>query len=835
MPRYFLKRLQIEGFRGINNQGEPLDLQFKSDSVNSVFAANALGKSSTFEALSYAIKGVVPKLERLPAVEDPLGYYANRFHGTGTSTVSVILEPDDGSPDVALTVTRSPAGSRSVSSPSGYLQPEQLLSSLDTELALLDYDLFLEFVNDTPLKRGRTFSGLLGLSPLSEFRQALEVLSNRRNLNTDLDLEWLGTLKSREEQQARDTGKTVRESYRKFFSKEADSPLDIESISKDTLAALKAIALISDSISAPTFDAVNFDGIREAVRKAEASDKRERLAKILGSIALLQDLQTASTEAEEKSSLRDLLEKHAAALSFTRGVLFQRLYASVQTLYDKQEWRDPLQCPACESSLNEPLPDQMEEKLQQYKDADAALREVHIEWNNSAWARRLKRLEDSVELGVSISDRRHAQLSARFNSNQPSANDLDAAKLRLDALDTTRQVKLGELQTEKDRLEKEIPPSLVALTEQIEHAGNLQRAIRDLQSSNTKIEDLEATLEVRGSWATFIEGVASQFAKAEVRLSTAKTTALEINYRDMYEKVTSNPEVVPLLKKSDTSEELYLRLAQFYGLSDLSAATLLPESYRNALAICIYLAAVLHSASPARFMVLDDVTSSFDAGHQWALMELIRTKIAHPANPSGPQVIILSHDGLLEKYFDTMSAEAKWHHQRLQGMPPKGLVYPHTHDVNRLEQAARQQLSAGQKDLAMPLIRQYLEQKLLQIIRRLDVLVRLDFSIRDDRKMVSNCLDAISGAIDLHKRAGDLILAANQVHDLETVYVPALIGNWVSHYATATGASVSSYVFLGVLDTINKVSECFMYSCTCNGTPQPRFYRNLTSKSCSCC
>ena len=108
----------------------------------------------------------------------------------------------------------------------------------------------------------------------------------------------------------------------------------------------------------------------------------------------------------------------------------------------------------------------------------------------------------------------------------------------------------------------------------------------------------------------------------------------------MYKEVTKNPEIVPLLKKSDTSEELHLRLAHFYGLSDLSAATLLPESYRNALAICIYLAAVLQSSSTARFVVLDDVTSSFDAGHQWSLMELIRTKIAYPANPSGPQVII---------------------------------------------------------------------------------------------------------------------------------------------------------------------------------------------------
>src|SRR5258707_5704919 len=49
--RYFLTSLQIEGFRGINNEGAPLELSFKTDQVNSVFAANAQGKSSVFEAL----------------------------------------------------------------------------------------------------------------------------------------------------------------------------------------------------------------------------------------------------------------------------------------------------------------------------------------------------------------------------------------------------------------------------------------------------------------------------------------------------------------------------------------------------------------------------------------------------------------------------------------------------------------------------------------------------------------------------------------------------------------------------------------------------------------
>ncbi len=49
MTRYFLGSLAIEGFRGINNDGDPLLLKFKADAVNSIHAPNGVGKSSIFE------------------------------------------------------------------------------------------------------------------------------------------------------------------------------------------------------------------------------------------------------------------------------------------------------------------------------------------------------------------------------------------------------------------------------------------------------------------------------------------------------------------------------------------------------------------------------------------------------------------------------------------------------------------------------------------------------------------------------------------------------------------------------------------------------------------
>jgi hypothetical protein len=55
---------------------------------------------------------------------------------------------------------------------------------------------------------------------------------------------------------------------------------------------------------------------------------------------------------------------------------------------------------------------------------------------------------------------------------------------------------------------------------------------------------------------------------------------------------------------------------------------------------------------------------------------------------------------------------------------------------------------------------------LLGVIRSVDIPVPLDFSIRDDRKMVQNCIDTATSMLDTHEKATDLIL-------------PPLRGSWL--------------------------------------------------------
>ena len=386
---------------------------------------------------------------------------------------------------------------------------------------------------------------------------------------------------------------------------------------------------------------------------------------------------------------------------------------------------------------------------------------------------------------------------------------------------------LEATQARKNALEKELPPSLVQLTEQVEYSRQFKDALALHEDSTRQEAEIRTRLEIRARWKNFVLAAARRFADAEAALSKERIQSIDAEYKSLFREIMRVGDVVPDLRRADNKENLHVQLSNFHGQQRLSARALLSESYRNALAISVFLAAALKHSGTPRFVVLDDVTSSFDAGHQFHLMELIRTKLQQPQNADGLQFIILSHDTLLEKYFDRLGGMSQWNHNKLQGSPPTGAILQQAQGADRLKITIMSLLSAGQVSQAEPLIRQYLEYKLQQIIRKIGVAVPIDFAIKDTSRMVGRSLDAINSAVDLHKRAGTLVLDSQQIQDLDSAHVPAIVGNWVSHYETGSGSSLSAPALRGVISSIDALAECFKYDDTSSGSRVRKWYRAL--------
>ncbi|MAM33538.1 MAG: hypothetical protein CMH28_00510, partial [Micavibrio sp.] len=387
MPRYFLKRLKVEGFRGINNQGNPLDISFKPEAVNSVFAVNGIGKSSIFESLHYVFHGTIPKLNDLKVHERPQDYYCNRFHSGNKATIEVELGPDDGSADVSIKVERDVAGTRTVSSPSGHSNPESFLTTLNEAFALLDYRTFSRFIEESPLERGRTFSALLGLSEYSDCRQAIQTVSDTRNTNADLEIKILSERiegKKRTSQQALNT---LRTNYEKVTGKPFEDVDKLYDYASEVSQALGNIELIKEHCEGKSLDEIDFDAIKEAIKAAEGGEKRKELETAVANISALEALGTHDLAAigDEQTKINNLIAERDALLATTRGDLFEKLYSAAEAVVESDHWSNDAECPLCESDLQKSISAHIKHQLSQYADTAARAKEIAELWNGSAW------------------------------------------------------------------------------------------------------------------------------------------------------------------------------------------------------------------------------------------------------------------------------------------------------------------------------------------------------------------------------------------------------------------------------------------------------------------
>jgi ABC-type hemin transport system ATPase subunit len=826
--RFFLSRLSVEGFRGIRNEGAPLVLKFDPKAVNSVFAQNGTGKSSLYEALQYAIQGSVPRLASMQANENSDSYLANLFHSTGEATIKLTLTPDDGSCDVEVEVKRSASGQRIVTSPTNHSDPAGLLKSLNQDFTLLDYSTFTRFIEDTALNRGRSFSSLLGLSDYANFRRMLRTVENTQTFRGDFAVAELEVRKV----QAQEGLQSALDKFSRFYTEV--TALEITDVSKssewghDLINSLRGVPLLHQALEEKTLVEVDFTLLREEVLKAEGGPDRKHLEMLIDQRLLLTNAEARNSVAEQDGQpLRDALLTHEALMSTSQGEHVHRLNAAADHFLKIDATWDTHFCPLCNSSLENPIAQTVEDTLASFRkvnESTEALRKLAL---GSALLKRLTLLEELSLLHRQGDQKQAAIFRAAATAGTLTQELLEQAQDRVSTLEARLVSKKNDVSRSISELEQKIPPSLVSLTAQISAAHAGRQALNDYFAAKRDLDATSATLSMYERWKTFIAQAHSIFSSAESELSNRTLLRLRTEYQQMFAEVMSAGDIVPELARPGTDEHMTVELSSFHGKQNVSARALLSESYRNALAISVFLSAAASHTKTPRFIVLDDATSSFDSGHQYHLMEQIRTKFQVPMRPDGLQFILFSHDVALEKYFDRLDAEPGWNHQKLQGWPPLTPVTAHGQNPDRLRSEAERFLLAGQIQEGSGLIRQYLEFVLQQIIKKVQVPVPLDLAVNDHQKMVSSCLEAIIYAVKIHEAASQIILTTQQIADLQTRHAPSIIANWVSHYGTSGASSFSPPALLGVLSAIDAMRRCFQYD---NGNGDWRFYKSLTKR-----
>lgn len=831
MSRYYLKQLGIEGFRGINNHADPLVLKFKPDCVNSIHGHNGVGKSSIFEALYYAIYGFLPRLRDLQDAEQGDSYITNKFHPGLTSTIKMTFEADDGSPDVQITVSRDSAGSRTATSDTGYADPEGFLRSLQEDFVLVDYARFSKFVDTSALLRGRSFSSLVGLSAYSSMRQALEGAKHTQTLNADLGIPALETEINGDARQQADRSRRALAAYTEVVGESRNDLGDLDELKSRAKAALEEIGPIAELVAASDLMTLDFEAAEKAIEAAEGGEGRQRLARLSEARTALDQLAVSEDDHLEFVSLVEKANDRDRAVEKVGSSALLSLLRDASALIGTPDWPSDAHCPVCELEQPASLKRRLTEQIDLYAAATAMDDELTSLLKAGGCFQKLNYLETAAAMDVAVEERVCPAITQALQEGSASTAQLVAAQERLRILDSARVEKQECLSKEIAELEATLPPSLVAASKILSAAKVLRSELQALASAAIPLKQKQSRLEKLKRWKTFIGQAAGLMATAENALANERLSEIQTDYQALFAKlVRGGPDVKPTLDRAPATEQVDLKLEDFFGLTGLSARALLSESYRNAVAAAIFLTAAVKYSRPPRFMVLDDVTSSFDGGHQFELMEALRQQLQQPANPDGIQFIVLSHDTALEKYFDSLGGTSTWHHQKLQGLPPKGRIMVNSQEGERLKTQAEHHLNAGQVDVGAPLVRQYMEYKLGQIISRLQIPVPPDYVTRGDKRTLSTYLGAIKSAVDLYSRAGTCVLDTQQIADLQNTHVASIMSNFVSHYETGTGTPFGAYPLLGVLASIDNLYDCFTYADP-GPPPSRKLYKRLDRRS----
>lgn len=829
MTRYFLASAAIEGFRGVNNDGDPLVLKFKHDAVNSVHAPNGVGKSSIFEALHFAIHGTVPRLEEMLDAEQGGRYIVNKFHPTQQATVALVFRSDDGTPEVSITVTRTAADERIVTSPSGHADPENFLADLREDFVLIDYPRFASLVDCSALERGRSFASLIGMSRYSQLRQALDGAKNTRNINSDLGLSALDSEVAIANRAMGAIEQRIIAAYQAITGAASALMGDSGALKEQVTAELSNISLFAPLLANCSVMDLDFEAAERIVDQEEGGAARKMLDSLNTDVSALENLQVSTAEVTEIDALVMAAKARDDAMRRVGAATLHSLLKDALAFVNSVDWHDPKVCPVCEKAGDGPLQGQLEGRIALYDEAGQLDAELNRQVLSAGAVNKLRQLEDQARLSIAEADRIAPILTLAARQSSVSTTDLLRAKEALTAVETKRADALTLVNAEIAKLAPSLPPSLVAITRTLGQAKQFRDAVREYEQTLPALTTKRAKLAKLNRWKAFITNVAGRFARAEGALSNARITDIQASCQELFGNlVRGGPNVRPTLNRAQNSEQVELKLADFFGLQDQSARALLSESYRNAVAASIFLGAATRHQGTPRFMVLDDVTSSFDAGHQFSLMDTIRTKLRYGAPngfPGGLQFIILSHDTSLEKYFDRLNGTEEWNHQKLQGMPPRGRLMVAAQQADRLKAQAEQYLNSGQVDIGEPIVRQYLEYKLGQIITRLEIPVPPDYATRGDKRTLSTYVDAITSAVSLYQAAGRCVLSPQQIADLQNHHVPSIMANYVSHYETSAGNPFNAYALLGVLQSVDTLADCFCYADATSN--QRRYYRRL--------
>lgn len=832
MTKYFLNSISIEGFRGINNQGDPLRVTFVPNGVTSFFGENGMGKSSIFEALLFTFLGRIIRFDDYHRDIVDKRTIKNLFHnGNGQIELEII---DDQKNINTIQIVISQNGERTIGTTT-IANPEIFLSNLCNNLNFLDYKSFEKIMLTSSEETGKLFSNLVGLGEFTKIKDKLDKISRTQNINSDFG-------KATKENLIQTNNKRILELENEILTRIRALGIELKQFKQDEInKTLKSFIRTeySKKVNGKVIKTkIDFDELIKSKIGDEYEKKSFELNQLLKKLDE-SELLYKNLLGFNKTIINKTIKSFDSAYKNIKSqddIILGRLYDEAIKSYDSKADFDRNSCILCLTSELErgknTFYEQINVKISNYKKF-----KNHYEY----FIDEFKKLLESK--AIFELEKKYKQESERLFTNIINKNEYlyknffhDTNVLMvLNGYKTILKNDISKTKTEIKTIKKSIPPKLSELIETHNTFNFVYQSLIGINSLNLENNFNSNYLEQLQHWINYIEKLKNEFEEAYNVLMDEIATMIDIDTKEFFAAIMGNVDIKPKIMKENKGQKVNILLEKFHTFgSDIKAATILSESYRNALCLSIYFATALKSKNPGHFIIVDDITSSFDSGHQFFLLDLIKNKIAmRSKNKGGKQFILLTHDGTLKKTLNENNNLPYWKHYNL--FANKDSVTLKQINSDELEIIIRKNISTG--NYLGSDCRMFYEKVLLEIIEKLNLEIPYSLLNNNDEKMINKLILAIGEIIELKRKSNKINKKLNIPNrsDFKT-YVQQLANN-LSHWASASSLSLTPPVLNKIIDDIDSFKKRFQYNCTCSNNSGWVYYKSLSSpnqKGCTC-
>ncbi len=742
-----IKKMEITGLRGIQDK---LSLQMEGKSIL-LYGENGSGKSSISDVLEWFYKDKVSHLS------------SNEIDMKEALRNTNIAESDDST--LAIQFNKAVLNAeKNLSYKKGKLVSEQTNNSepflkylvqSEGENLILRYQLLREFVDQPKGDKLKILSDIIGYSNVTKVKEILKKAFN--SIKSEIKSQNF-------ENQINTQKNTLKEKLGAIISQRKN-----------------LFEIIGELIKGKNLEIEikSFEDIDKVLTKLRATTNNklaEEIAFLRKGKDLLENLQKEISlidkEYDKYYSEFEIIANDVESIMQTfLGDLLKAGNLVLTKKYHKEET-----CPLClQPKSNEELKREIEKRLKEIE--GSAKKKASYDNSKSGFIKIATERINRIDVFLSeplLEEKRYLFIQEACNNLKIKMNEyLTAGNEKVTSGNKIKKPTDLRLLDVDFVVSDTITKSMAELEELIKNDNTtvLYSNISASQDAFRKIEKFEEGRVLLEKQKNSLESIYNEFVKKQKEglQDFIDTFSHEINEYYQYMNPGELFQEIKIVPMGDEDELNGITIEYKYREKTVSPPQkYFSESHLNCFGIAFFLASVIAFNKENKFLILDDVISSFDTNHRKRFADLLFEKFADW------QIILLTHEKEWFQYVKQLAKNKSWLISEIMWSDEKG-----THieeNAGELIESIEKKIAMGEVESLGNQLRKYLEHILKVICHNLEVKVSFRFNDLNEKRMPDELLSGLKSKIN--KCSPELKL---KISFIDRVSNSSLLGNLLSH------------------------------------------------------